>query len=63
MRMNRIFTKKKQKLNIFLNEELKMIEREILLQKKSEEKTKRFLTDYSKSLSFNTEKSHFIVLN
>ena len=62
--MNKVFTKTQlQQINFFLDNELKTIKEQMVLTGKSEEKTKIFLTDYSKSLSFNTKKSNPIILN
>ena len=62
--MNKVFTKTQlQQIKFFLDNELKTIKEQMVLTGKSEEKTKIFLTDYSKSLSFNTKKSNPIILN
>jgi len=57
--MNKVFTKTQlQQINFFLDNELKTIKKQMVLTGKSEDKTKKFLTDYSNSLSFNTKKSN-----
>ena len=62
--MNKVFTKTQlQQIKFFLDNELKTIKEQMVLTGKSEEKTKKFLTDYSNSLSFNTKKSNPIILN
>ena len=62
--MNKVFTKTQlQQINFFLDNELKTIKKQMVLTGKSEDKTKKFLTDYSNSLSFNTKKSNPIILN
>ena len=62
--MNKVFTKTQlQQIKFFLDNELKTIKEQMVFTGKSEEKTKKFLTDYSNSLSFNTKKSNPIILN
>ncbi len=64
MRMNKIFTKTQLKqINSFLDSELKNIEKQLVLNKKSEKKTKKFLLDYSKSLCVNSKKTNLFTLN
>ena len=49
--MNKNFTKKQiDILNIFLKQELKSIDDQILLNKKSNKSSKKFIIDYSRSL-------------
>ena len=62
--MNKVFTKTQlQQIDFFLKNELKSIQTQMVFRVKSEKKTKKFLTDYSKALSFNTKKSNPIILN
>ncbi len=62
--MNKIFTKTQLKqINSFLDSELKNIEKQLVLNKKSAEKTKKFLLDYSKSLSIDQKKRNLFILN
>ena len=64
MRMNKIFTKTQLKqINSFLDSELKNIEKQLVLHKKSEKKTKKFILDYSKSLCVNPKKTNLFSLN
>ena len=64
MRMNKIFTKTQLKhINSFLDSELKIIEKEIILNQKSKRKTKKFILDYSKSLSTDQKKTNLFILN
>ena len=62
-RMNKNFTKKQiDLLNIFLKQELKSIDDQILLNKKSNKSSKKFIIDYSRSL-MSLNKSFFFILN
>lgn len=62
-RMNKNFTKKQiDLLNIFLKQELKSIDDQILLNKKSNKSSKKFIIDYSRSL-MSVNKSIFFILN
>ena len=64
MLMNKIFTKTQLKyINSFLDNELKMVEKEIVLNQKSKKKTKKFILDYSKSLSTDQKKTNLFILN
>ena len=64
MLMNKIFTKTQLKhINSFLASELKIIEKEIILNQKSKRKTKKFILDYSKSLSIDQKKTNLFILN
>jgi len=64
MLMNKIFTKTQLKhINSFLASELKIIEKEIILNQKSKRKTKKFILDYSKSLSSDQKKTNLFILN
>ena len=61
--MNKNFTKKQiDLLNIFLKQELKSIDDQILLNKKSNKSSKKFIIDYSRSL-MSVNKSFFFILN
>jgi len=61
--MNKNFTKKQiDILNIFLKKELKCVEDQILINKKSNKSSKKFIIDYSKSL-MTVNKSFFFILN
>ena len=61
--MNKNFTKKQiDKINIFLKQELKYVDEQILLNKKSNKSSKKFIIDYSKSL-MSMDKSFFFILN
>tara|TARA_B100000963_G_scaffold302865_1_gene275920 strand:+ start:1526 stop:1711 length:186 start_codon:yes stop_codon:yes gene_type:complete len=61
--MNKNFTKKQiDIINIFLNQELKYVDDQILLNKKSNKSSKKFIIDYSKSL-MSVNKSIFFILN
>ena len=61
--MNKNFTKKQiDTINIFLKQELKSIDNKILLNKKSNKSSKKFIIDYSKSL-MSMDKSFFFILN
>ena len=63
--MIKIFTKTQlQKIDNFLNKEINEIEKEIILSKRSKEKTIKFLNDYSKSVRFKvTNNNNPIILN
>ena len=62
-RMNKNFTKKQiDLLNIFLKQELKSIDDQIFLNKKSNKSSKKFIIDYSRSL-MSVNKSFFFILN
>lgn len=62
-RMNKNFTKKQiDLLNIFLKQELKSIDDQILLNKKSNKSSKKLIIDYSRSL-MSVNKSFFFILN
>ena len=62
MLMNKIFTKTQLKhINSFLDSELKMIEKEMILNQKSKKKTKKSILDYSKSLYTDQKKNLFIL--
>ena len=51
--MEKTFTKKQiNNLNIFLRNELDIIEKKIILNNKSKEQTKKNILDYSKCSSF-----------
>ena len=53
-----------EKINNFLNKEINEIEKEIILSKKSKEKTIKFLNDYSKSVRFkDSNNKNPIILN
>ena len=61
--MNKNFTKKQiDIINIFLKQELKSVDDQIFLNKKSNKSSKKFITDYSKSL-MSMNKSFFFILN
>ena len=61
--MNKNFTKKQiNKINIFLKQELKSVNDQILLSKKSNKSSKKFIINYSKSL-MSVNKSFFFILN
>ncbi len=61
--MNKNFTKKQiDIINIFLKQELKYIDDQILINKKSNKSSKKFIIDYSKSL-MSVNKSFFFILN
>ena len=62
--MEKIFTKNQiNNLNIFLSNELDVIEKKIILNNKSKEQTKKNILDYSKSTSFLINKSKLFILN
>ena len=62
--MEKTFTKKQINiLNIFLNNELDIIEKKIILNNKSKEQTKKNILDYSKCVSFLSNKSKLFFLN
>jgi len=62
--MEKTFTKKQIKtLNIFLSDELEIIEKKIILNNKSKEQTKKNILDYSKCASFLINKSKLFILN
>tara|TARA_Y100001954_G_C15664628_1_gene529499 strand:+ start:617 stop:805 length:189 start_codon:yes stop_codon:yes gene_type:complete len=62
--MEKNFTKKQiNTLNIFLNNELEIIEKKITLNNKSKEKTKKNILDYSKCAFFLRNKSKLFILN
>ena len=62
--MEKIFTKNQiNNLNIFLSNELDVIEKKIILNNKSKEQTKKNILDYSKSASFLINKSKLFILN
>ncbi len=64
MFMNKIFTKTQLKhINSFLDNQLKMVDKEIVLNQKSKKKTKKFILDYSKSLSTDQKKTNLFILN
>jgi len=64
MLMEKTFTKKQINiLNIFLNNELDIIEKKIILNNKSKEQTKKNILDYSKCVSFLSNKSKLFFLN
>ena len=53
-----------EEINKFLEKEIKDVENEITLSKRSKEKTMKFLTDYSKSVRFKDSKdNNLIILN
>ena len=53
-----------EEINKFLEKEIKDVENEITLSKRSKEKTMKFLTDYSKSVRFKDSKDNNpIILN
>ena len=53
-----------EKIDNFLNKEINEIEKEIILSKKSKEKTIKFLNDYSKSVRFkDSSNKNPIILN
>tara|TARA_B100001029_G_C14964755_1_gene396630 strand:+ start:558 stop:749 length:192 start_codon:yes stop_codon:yes gene_type:complete len=53
-----------EEIDNFLNKEINEIEKEIILSKRSEEKTIQFLNDYSKSVRFKDSKDNNpIILN
>ncbi|MBH75832.1 MAG: hypothetical protein CMP68_01525 [Flavobacteriales bacterium] len=61
--MNKNFTKKQiDILNIFLKQELKCVDDQILINKISNKSSKKFIIDYSKSL-MTVDKSFFFILN
>tara|TARA_Y100001978_G_C23687185_1_gene432607 strand:+ start:1382 stop:1567 length:186 start_codon:yes stop_codon:yes gene_type:complete len=61
--MNKNFTKKQiDIINIFLKQELKSVDDQILLNKKSNKLSKKFIIDYSRSL-MSVNKSFFFILN
>ena len=60
--MNKIFTKTQYNhINKFIDDELELINELIILNKKSEKKTKKNILDYSKSLFINQKKNLFIL--
>ncbi len=62
MLMNKTFTKTQYKqISKFIDDELELIEELIILNKKSEKKTKKYILDYSKSLCVNQKKNLFIL--
>lgn len=62
--MEKTFTKKQiNNLNIFLRNELDIIEKKIILNNKSKEQTKKNILDYSKCSSFLSDKSTLFILN
>ena len=62
--MSKIFTKKQfNQINNFLDNELVLIEKMIILNKKSNKKSKKNILDYSKSLCVNHKKTNFFILN
>ena len=63
--MIKTFTQTKlEEIKKFLNQEIKEIEKEMILSKRSKEKTKKFLIDYSKSVRFKDSKeTNPIILN
>jgi len=62
MLMNKIFTKTQyNQINKFIDDELELIEKLIILNKKSCKKTKKNILDYSKSLCVNQKKNLFIL--
>ena len=62
--MEKTFTKKQiNNLNIFLRNELDIIEKKIILKKKTKEQTKKNILDYSKCSSFLSDKSTLFILN
>ena len=64
MLMSKVFTKTQlNQINNFLNNELKSIEKMIILNKRSANKTKKNILDYSKSLSVNQKKTNLFILN
>jgi len=65
MLMIKTFTQTQlEEIDNFLNKEINEIEKEIILSKRSEEKTIQFLNDYSKSVRFKDSKDNNpIILN
>ena len=65
MLMIKTFTQTQlEKIDNFLNKEINEIEKEIILSKRSKEKTIQFLNDYSKSVRFKDSKDNNpIILN
>ncbi len=64
MLMEKTFTKNQiNNLNIFLRNELDIVEKKIILNNKSKEQTKKNILDYSKSASFLINKSKLFILN
>ena len=62
--MEKTFTKKQiNNLNIFLRNELDIIEKKIILNNKSKEQTKKNILDYSNCSSFLSDKSTLFILN
>ena len=62
--MSKIFTKTQfNQINNFLDNELGLIEKMIILNKKSNKKSKKKILDYSKSLYVNHKKTNFVILN
>lgn len=62
--MSKIFTKTQLNLiNNFLDNEMDLIERLIILKEKSNKKTKKIILDYSKSLFVNQKKDFYFMLN
>lgn len=64
MLMEKIFTKNQiNTLNIFLSNELDLLEKKIILNNKSKVQTKKNILDYSKSAYFLSDKSKLFILN
>ena len=65
MLMIKTFTQTQlEEIDSFLNKEINEIEKEIILSKRSQEKTIKFLNDYSKSVRFKDSKDNNpIILN
>ena len=62
MLMNKVFTKTQLKhINKFIDDELELIEKMIILNNKTSKKTKKNILDYSKSLYVNQKKNLFIL--
>ena len=65
MLMIKTFTQTQlEEIDNFLEQEIKDVENEIILSKRSKKKTMKFLTDYSKSVRFKDSKdTNPIILN
>ena len=64
MLMSKFFTKTQfNQIKIFLDNELDIIEKMTILNKKSNKKSKQNILNYSKSLCVNQKKTSFFILN